>query len=557
MNQTYTIGHYILDRLNQMGIQEVFGVPGDYNLNFLDKIESHDKLSWVGNTNELNAAYAADGYARIKGASALITTFGVGELSAINGIAGSYAEDVPVVKITGAPSTTVINEHKLVHHTLATGNFRNFARMYQEVTESQLWITAETSTLEIDTILNICLKSKKPVNIIIPSDVHDITTNKPDRPLYQPMISDDEQITSFKKMAQNLIKQAKSPVILADYKVNRHQLNNALQQFVEKSGFPVTSLSAGKGVIAETHPQFIGVYNGALSNEETRRQFDAADLVITIGVTLTDSITGGFTHDFSNKKQIDIQTSSATIEGEIFNHVALQDTLQLLTDVTDKKQSVKENILSYSDQKEAEAQIQLDDKALITQETFWPLVETMLQPNDVVIGEQGTSYFGLSGIQLPIDATFVGQPIWGSIGYTLPSLLGTQLADPSRRNILFIGDGSFQLTAQEISNLFRQNLKPVIFVINNDGYTVERTIHGMEAKYNDIPTWKYTELPAVFGGADKSETMVVDTIGDLKAAFAKTYDADKLQLIEVNMKLDDAPELLKAISRTFAEQNGY
>lgn len=555
MNQTYTIGHYILDRLHHMGIQEVFGVPGDYNLSFLDKIESHNKLSWVGNTNELNAAYAADGYARIKGAAALVTTFGVGELSAINGIAGSYAEDVPVVKITGAPSTTVINEHKLVHHTLANGNFTNFARMYQEVTESQLWITAETSPLEIDAILNTCLQTKKPVNIIIPSDVHDITTNEPDQQLCQAMESDSKQLGSFREKAHHLIQQAKSPVILADYKVSRYHLNQALQQFVEKSGFPITSLSAGKGVISETHPQFFGVYNGELSDEETRKQFDSADLLITIGVTLTDSLTGGFTHDFSNKKQIDIQPSSATIGDEIYNHVSIMDTLQSLTDITDTKQDVLENIVSYSEQKQAETQLEQDGATLVTQETFWPLVETMLQPGDVLLADQGTSYFGLSGVQLPEDATFIGQPIWGSIGYTLPSLLGTQLADPNRRNILFIGDGSLQLTVQEISNLFRQNLKPIIFVINNDGYTVERTIHGMEAKYNDIPSWKYTDLPAVFGGGEKADTIVVDTIDDLKSAFEKINTNEKLQLIEVNMKYDDAPTLLKAISRTFAEQN--
>lgn len=337
----------------------------------------------------------------------------------------------------------------------------------------------------------------------------------------------------------------------------RYQLNHALKQFVEKSGFPITSLSAGKGVISETHPQFIGVYNGKLSNEETRKQFDAADLLIAIGVTLTDSLTGGFTHDFDNKKKIDIQTTYAKVEEKLYNHVAMADTLQLLTDETGTKQGVQKDIISYSEQKQTQTPIKQDGHSYLTQETFWPLVETMLQPNDVLIEEQGTSYFGLSGIQLPQDAAFVGQPIWGSIGYTLPALLGTQLADPNRRNILFIGDGSLQLTVQELSILFRQNLKPIVFVINNDGYTVERTKHGMEAKYNDIPTWKYSALPSVFGGDEKSHAVTVDTIDDLKSTFAKINTNEKLQLIEVNMKHDDAPELLKAISRTFSEQNGY
>ncbi len=101
MSSNYTIGHYLLDRLAELGVHHMFGVPGDYNLSFLDEVIDHKEIEWIGNCNELNAAYAADGYARVNGMAALITTFGVGELSAVNGIAGSYAERVPVVKITG------------------------------------------------------------------------------------------------------------------------------------------------------------------------------------------------------------------------------------------------------------------------------------------------------------------------------------------------------------------------------------------------------------------------------------------------------------------------
>jgi len=127
---SYTVGDYLLTRLNEIGIDHLFGVPGDYNLQFLDHVIDHPRLAWVGCANELNAAYAADGYARCRGAAALLTTFGVGELSAINGVAGSYAEYLPVVHIVGAPSQTSQNKGELLHHTLGDGDFRHFMRMH-------------------------------------------------------------------------------------------------------------------------------------------------------------------------------------------------------------------------------------------------------------------------------------------------------------------------------------------------------------------------------------------------------------------------------------------
>lgn len=128
------------------------------------------------------------------------------------------------------------------------------------------------------------------------------------------------------------------------------------------------------------------------------------------------------------------------------------------------------------------------------------MMQNFLKPNDVIIADQGTSFFGAYDLALYKNNTFIGQPLWGSIGYTLPATLGSQLADKDRRNLLLIGDGSLQLTVQAISTMIRQHIKPVLFVINNDGYTVERLIHGMYEPYNEIHMWDYKALPSVFGG---------------------------------------------------------
>lgn len=193
MGKNYTVGDYLLDRLAQIGIQHLFGVPGDYNLHFLDHVIRHPEIAWVGCANELNAAYAADGYARCRPAAALLTTFGVGELSAINGIAGSYAEYLPVIHIAAAPSLTSQRNGELLHHTLGDGDFNHFSRMAAEVTVAQAHLTVENATTEIDRVIGEALSQHKPVYLFLPLDVAAAPVNTRSYPLVipEPLRSDD------------------------------------------------------------------------------------------------------------------------------------------------------------------------------------------------------------------------------------------------------------------------------------------------------------------------------------------------------------------------------
>src|SRR3989338_10737001 len=160
-----TIGDYLLLRLKELGIDDIFGVPGDYNLGFLDQIAAYKGMEWIGTCNELNGAYASYGYARIKGVGALVTTFGVGELSAINGIAGAYAEYVPVVHIVGVPATSIRANKSMVHHTLGDGRFNVFSDMYADITMAQTLLSENNAAAEIDRVLTVCWLKKRPVYI--------------------------------------------------------------------------------------------------------------------------------------------------------------------------------------------------------------------------------------------------------------------------------------------------------------------------------------------------------------------------------------------------------
>ncbi|NRQ69769.1 alpha-keto acid decarboxylase family protein [Bacillus cereus] len=557
LKKQYTVSTYLLDRLHELGIEHIFGVPGDYNLAFLDDVVAHKNLKWIGNCNELNAAYAADGYARIKGIAALITTFGVGELSAINGIAGSYAENVPVIKITGTPPTKVMENGAIVHHTLGDGKFDHFSNMYREITIAQTNVTPEHAAEEIDRVLRACWNEKRPVHINLPIDVYNKPINKPTEPIInKPILSNKEALNKMLLHAISKINSAKKPVILADFEVDRFHAKENLHQFVEKTGFPIATFSMGKGIFPEKHPQFIGVYTGDVSSPYLRKRIDESDCIISIGVKLTDTITGGFTQGFTKEQVIEIHPYTVKIIDKKYGPVVMQDVLQHLSDSIEHRNKdtldVKPFILESSPFTE-----EFNPKAqMVTQKRFWQQMYHFLQENDVLIVEQGTPFFGSAAIPLPNHTAYVGQPLWGSIGYTLPALLGTQLANLSQRNILIIGDGSFQVTAQELSTILRQNLKPIIFLINNNGYTVERAIHGQNQLYNDIQMWDYNKLSMIFGSEEKSLTFKVENEAELAETLANIiFNKNQLIFIEVIMSQSDQPELLAKLGKRFGQQN--
>ena len=158
-----TVAGYLLTRLAEAGVISVFGVPGDYNLGILDAIENRKSMAWVGTATEQGAGYAADSYARLRGLGAFVTTFGAGELSAMNAVAGAYAESAPMVHIVGTPALAARAAGVTLHHNLPGTDFGRFARMAAEVTVAQADLRADTAPAEIDRVLRTALRTSRPV----------------------------------------------------------------------------------------------------------------------------------------------------------------------------------------------------------------------------------------------------------------------------------------------------------------------------------------------------------------------------------------------------------
>ncbi|RIA84104.1 thiamine diphosphate-binding protein [Glomus cerebriforme] len=494
---------YLIRRLKELGVKHVFGVPGDFNLEMLDLVEDEEGIKWIGGCNELNAGYAADGYARVNKMGALITTFGVGELSAINAIAGSYAEMVPVVHIVGTPSTKSQAEGAMLHHTLGNGNFRIYMKMYEGITVAQTSLNPKNAKSEIDRVLRECYIKARPVYISLPTDVYgeeievdlsdDLNLSYPENPREV----EDAAINQIVKEIQK----AKCTIVLADVGTTRYSTTKELLDFVEKTGFPIFTSPMGKGVISENHPLFGGTYIGNVSELHIRQEVEGADLILSIGALKSDFNTGGFTYRVSTKKTIEFRNDHVKIFFAVYENVSMRQILPKLTSRLVQHQHGSKRIRTpYLSQ----PPIEEINSQQITHSWLWKEISSkFFKPNDIIIAETGTSMFGLMDVRFPEGATFISQILYGSIGYSIGATLGAALAaknnEIKRRVILFVGDGSLQVTVQEISTIIRNNLDPIIFILNNDGYTIERMIHGLERKYNDIQPWQYCKTLEYFG----------------------------------------------------------
>jgi pyruvate decarboxylase len=551
-----TIGNYLLRRLKEFGVDIIFGVPGDYNLQFLDQIEDFEGIQWGNNCNELNASYAADGYARIRGIGAIVTTFGVGELSAINGIAGSYAEMVPVVHIVGTPPTASQASGAILHHTLGTGDYRVFANMYKEVTIAQTNLTKTNAVEEIDRVLTACLLKGRPVYIglavdlsdyeitVDPSSIKPLNLSIPQNPKNEHQAA-LETVLDLAQKAQNI-------VVIIDACAIRHDMMKSVLRFVERTQLAVYVTPMAKGSIDETHPQFRGVFAGNCSTEQVQKEVYNADLILSIGSMNSDFNTGGFSYRLSQKKTIEFHTYHTKVFYALYDKV---DMRQLLPDLTEQWPS--DIIHQYHGKPFEIEKPVLDPKYQnqITHEYFWHKLPDFIPENSIVVAETGTSEFGVFNMRAPKGVTFLSQILWGSIGYSVGAALGAALAgkDENRRVFLLVGDGSFQLVAQEVSTMLRFDTNLVILLLNNAGYTIEKLIHGPDRAYNNIQMWRYHKSFEYFGnGLEQTRGQAVTGFaGQVKTQeeFEKVMtevvkETNKIHFVELIMPVMDAPKSL-------------
>lgn len=535
---------HLLSRLYDLGIRDVFGVAGDYAFPIEDTICNGNSMRWIGNCNELNAAYAADGYARIKGMAALSTTFGVGELSAINAIAGSYAENLPIFHLVGMPTSGVQKSKRLVHHTLGNGDFDIFYQLGQRLACAHAILTPENCVAETERLIACALKERRPVYIGLPADYALMPIHENKAPLAaKKQISNKETLDKAVNAIKEKLIQSNNTCVLPGILSKRLGLADKVQSFINKTGLPYATMFMDKSILSESNPHYIGLYDGQLMTPKVREFVENSEYVLGIGAMMTDFNTGSFTAKISPEKFINIMPEHVEIGSTIYTSIYMEDVLSRL-----------EATLPYKTYKQIKAEglgePLLSDKGEITAQYLYPRLEKFIKPNDIIIAETGTSSMGLGFALLPEDAQFHNQTLWGSIGWATPAAFGAALAVPDRRLILITGEGSHQLTVQEISQFARFGLKPIILVLNNDGYLIERLLCDYpEAYYNDLAQWNYHELPKAFGAKDWYCEKVT-TANELDKALKIAESVDTASYIEIVTGRYEASDLAQKLKES-------
>ncbi|TRM60352.1 thiamine diphosphate-binding protein [Schizophyllum amplum] len=562
-----TVGDYLLARLDQLQITNMFGLPGDFNLGFLDLVEDHPNIHWVGNCNELNSGYAADGYARVKPGSmgVLLTTFGVGELSAVNAIAGSYAEMVPVLHIVGAPSTSQQLSKPLLHHTLGDSRYEAYAKAYEQFTCCQKYLmNKETAAADIDHLLTEILVKARPGYMTLPTNLvfEKISGERLKTPLSHLPPPNDPEVEAHvvEEIVKHVMAANGGVAVLVDACAVRHDVTQELLELINKTHLPVYSTPMGKTAIPENYDRYGGIYIGSISRPEIREKLESASIILSVGGLRSDYNSGNFTYNFPVSRTIELHSDHTKVFYAQYPAIGMK---QLIPKLTAKLEPFKETTQQIA-VPQFKSVFPTEDTEIITQAWFWPTMGEFFRPKDVIIAETGTASFGITNVAFPPESIFIAQIFWGSIGYSVGSTLGAALGAQDRnlgRTILFVGDGSLQLTVQEFSTMLRMNLKPIVFVLNNNGYTIERWLHGKERKYNDIFPWAWTDLLKVFGDKEelRSKSYTVHNKKELSALLAdeKFARADKMQLVEVMMDQFDAPVTLVNQAELSGKTNAY
>lgn len=537
-----TVGNYLVKRLEEAGVKHIFGVPGDYVLRFFDCLEA-SSIKVIGTCNELNAGYAADAYARINGIGAVCVTYGVGGFSLFNAAVGAFAERVPMVIISGAPRIVEHEHRHLLHHTIGDMDLQR--DIYGKITVAfTTLLDPLKAPSQIDETIIACLRLKRPVYIEIPSDIVNTPCAQPQPLKFDAAIASEKAaLDEAVEEAAAMLSKASHPVILAGVEAHRFGARKELEDLIDHSGYLFATTLLGKAVIPEKHPQFLGPYCGAICRESVRKAVENADVILSLGNLMTDIDLGVGTSWLDSSKMIIANSDKVRIKHHRYAHINLKDFIIGLRSKLPKGQVNLSAFEHPSLQLKEEFRVVPDQKLSISR--FYRRINPFLHQGHVIITDAGDSLFCSAELYLPEGIEYIGQAFYLSIGFSVPAALGVKLAAKDRRPLLFVGDGAFQMTAQELSTIVRYGQNPIIFVMNNNGYTIERVIY--DGAYNDIQMWKYHMLPQVFGGGWGCE---VKTEGELEKALEKiNAEPDSLALIEVRLDKFDCSEALKKLGK--------
>ncbi|HUG93556.1 MAG TPA: thiamine pyrophosphate-dependent enzyme [Planctomycetaceae bacterium] len=539
-----TIGGYLIRRLQDYGLSDIFGIPGDFVLQFYGMLEECP-IRVVGMTREDSAGYAADSYARVHGLGAVCVTYCVGGLSLCNSIAGAYAEKSPVVVISGAPGIEERRNDPLLHHRVR--DFNTQREVFEKITVAAAALEDPlTAFRDIDRCLAAAVRFKRPVYLELPRDRVQTAAVVPHEPPAEKPRSDREALHEALEEAARLINNCQKPVIIAGVEMHRFGLRNEVLRLAETCDIAMCSTLLGKSVVRETHPLYVGLYEGAMGRETVREFVEESDCVILLGTFMTDINLGIFTANLDPGRCIYATSEKLRIRHHHFHNVLLADFVKGLAKA--ELHPPKRTLPRRKDPHEERFEPQPD--AEMTVKRLFDRLNQVLDENMVLIADVGDSLFAASDLTISRHTQFIAPAYYTSMGFAVPAAIGVQVANKKLRPIVMVGDGAFQMTGTELSTALRHGFNPIVMVLNNKGYTTERFLQ--DGPFNDILNWHYHRLPDLLGGGWGFE---IHTEGDFeKALSAALANHDTFSLLNIHLDPMDISPALERLARRLSKR---
>jgi TPP-dependent 2-oxoacid decarboxylase len=550
-----SVGTYLGLRLVQAGMKDFFTVPGDFTLVLLDQLLKVPDLRMINCCNELNAGYAADGYARETGFSMAVVTYTVGGLSMLNAVAGAFAENLSLLAVSGGPNTNDSPEHYKTHHTLGEYNIYHQEQCYAPAVKAVCAIRhLEDAARMIDDAIKVCLIEKKPVYLEIACNLAGQLIPAPTDSFLENFSfkakSDERALNAAVAAAASRINAAVKPILIAGVDIRTADASESFLQLAKKMESAVVTTPDAKGIVPEDLATFIGTYWPDVSSPPSCSAIvESSDCQIMTGVQLTDYTTTGRADLYKKESSIKIGKNSISMPEGYFANVQMSDFLAALaTKVAKNDDSMQEFLRLKVDSPVIPPASPTDKLSL---EELRRQIQAILTGDTTLLIETGDSWFNGQLMHLPKGAQYHVQMQYGSIGWSVGATFGAAIGSkPGRRVISLIGDGSFQLTAQELSSMIRYKVNPIIFLMNNGGYTIEVEIH--DGPYNNIQNWDYAGLLNIFNaGKGNGLGIRANTAGELSSAIkqALAHEGGPV-LIECTLARDDcSTQLLEWGSR--------
>jgi len=534
-----TIGDYLVSRLQALGVEHVFGVPGDYALSFYALLQKRG-MRIVNTCDEQGAGFAADAYARMRGLGVVCVTYCVGGLKVANTTAEAFAEKSPVVVISGSPGIREREKNPLLHHKVR--DFDTQLKIFEQITvASTVLADPQTAQKEIDRVLDAALGVKRPVYIEIPRDMVAAPCIPHYRTAEPRTRSDADALHEALTEAVAMIDAARQPVILADVELHRFSLQGMLLRLAERANIPIASTILGKSVVGEEHPLYLGVYEGAMGREDVRRYVEESDCVLLLGVFMTDVNLGIYTARLELARAIYATSEKLTIRFHTYENVGLGDFLAGLVE-----SPLHRHEPGKFPHPEPAVEFIAQGKQKVTVRRLFQCLNAFLTKDIVVIADIGDALFGAADLLIRHHTEFLSPAYYTSMGFAVPAGIGAQLADPGLRPLILVGDGAFQMTGVELATAVRYDLNPIVVVLNNHGYGTERQMQ--EGSYNDLLNWNYHRLPDLLGAG---RGFLVETEEQLEQALisAKRH-TESFCLLDVQLDpMDRSPALERLTER--------